>query len=266
MARHRPRAATASVRPEVATRRAGTTGRAGSARPGAALDRGALAPQLRAGLDALGLDRTLAEPLLDYLALLVKWNAVYNLTAVRDPRQMLAQHLLDSLAVVPLLAERLPRRSGLPSGQVIDVGSGAGLPGIVLAQAWPRAEVLLVEPIGKKAAFLRQCQSELALTNIQVAEARVESLEPARFKDPDLIICRAFASLAGYVTAIDRMVAPATTVAAMKGVWPADEIAALPPAWTLCESLRVEVPALDAERHLLLLQRLSQQRAHTPHR
>jgi 16S rRNA (guanine527-N7)-methyltransferase len=224
-----------------------------------AFDRTALAPPLRAGLDALGLDRTLAEPLLDYLALLVKWNAVYNLTAVRDPAQMLVQHLLDSLAVVPPLAPRLPRRAGLPGGQVVDVGSGGGLPGIVLAMAWPRAEVLLVEPVGKKAAFLRQCQAELALTNIRITEAHVESLGAAQCPAPDLIICRAFASLADYVAAIDRLAGPATTVAAMKGTWPADEIAALPPAWTLREALPLSVPDLDATRHLLLLQRASAQ-------
>ena len=218
-----------------------------------------LAPQLRAGLHTLGLDRALTEPLLDYLALLVKWNAVYNLTAVRDPRQMLVQHLLDSLAVVPPLAERLPRRAGSPAGQVVDVGSGGGLPGIVLAMAWPHAEVLLVEPVGKKAAFLRQCQAELALANIQVAEARVETLDTAPYPVPDLIVCRAFASLADYVTAIDRLAGPTTAVAAMKGVWPADEIAALPPAWRLHQALPLSVPGLDATRHLLVLQRVAEQ-------
>lgn len=204
----------------------------------------------------LGLPGSLAEPLLAYLALLVKWNAVYNLTAVRDPGQMLTQHLLDSLSIVTPLAERLPKRDGEPTGRLVDVGSGAGLPGIVLALAWPQVEVLLVEPVGKKAAFLRQCQAELALANLRVAATRVEALaglqrEPA----PDLIVCRAFASLADFVTSIDRLAGPASVVAAMKGVWPGDEIAALPQPWAVVAALPLQVPGLDAARHLLLLRR-----------
>ncbi|MBX3613525.1 MAG: 16S rRNA (guanine(527)-N(7))-methyltransferase RsmG [Burkholderiaceae bacterium] len=212
--------------------------------------------RLLAGLAELGLDSTLADRLLDYLALLVKWNGVYNLTAVREPAAMLRQHLLDSLSIVAPLAARLPQRDGAPAGRIIDVGSGAGLPGIVLALAWPRAKVVLVEPIGKKAAFLRQCQGELALTNLRVEATRIESLgEPEAGQPPDLVVCRAFASLADFATAIDRLVGPHTVIAAMKGAAPDDEVAALPAHWTVTEVLPLRVPELDAARHLVLMQR-----------
>ncbi len=225
-------------------------------------DRAALGSRLRAGLAALGQDESLAERLLDYLQLLDKWNGVYNLTAVRDPGQMLTQHLFDCLSIVAPLADRLAGRGDSPAGRVVDVGSGAGLPGIVLALAWPRAEVLLVEPVGKKAAFLRQCQAELALTNLKIAATRVEVLDEAqRQPAPDLIVCRAFASLADFVVAIDRLAGPATLVAAMKGVLPIDEIAALPPAWALVEALPLQVTELDAIRHLLLLRRAAHARS-----
>lgn len=225
-------------------------------RGSAALDREVLGSRLAAGLGELGLPGSLAARLLDYLALLVKWNAVYNLTAVRDPQQMLTQHLLDSLSIVAPLAAHLPQRDGAPAGRVVDVGSGAGLPGIVLALAWPRADILLVEPVGKKAAFLRQCQSELALTNLQVAGIRVEELDDSqRLPAPDLVVCRAFASLADYVASIDRLAGPSTVVAAMKGVMPDDEIADLPPTWAVFAALALQVPGLDAKRHLLLLRR-----------
>lgn len=222
----------------------------------AGFDRAALRERLLAGLAEFGLDASLADRLLDYLALLVKWNGVYNLTAVREPAAMLRQHLLDSLSVVAPLAARLPQRDGAPAGRIVDVGSGAGLPGIVLALAWPRVNVVLVEPVGKKAAFLRQCQGELALTNLRVEATRVESLGASdAAQAPDLVVCRAFASLADFATAIDRLVGPHTVIAAMKGAAPDDEIAALPAHWTVTEVLPLRVPELDAARHLVLMQR-----------
>lgn len=243
------------MQPEVPVPR--HSSRPDAARPRAGdFDRAALSQRLRAGLAVMGLDESLATRLLDYLALLVKWNGVYNLTAVRDPAQMLTQHLLDSLSIVAPLAARMPRRDGATAGRVVDVGSGAGLPGIVLAIAWPQAEVLLVESVGKKAAFLQHCRGELALTNLDVAAARVEALGDAQRQPvPDLIVCRAFASLADYVTAVDRITGPRTVVAAMKGVVPADEIAALPVPWTVASIQALQVPELAAARHLLLLQR-----------
>lgn len=275
--------ATASVQPDpVVNRRpperAGARGRPGRkpAHPAAdrssprgadlrrenGFDRALLSERLLSGLDSLGLDAGLASPLLDYLALLVKWNGVYNLTAVREPVEMLRQHLLDSLSIVVPLAARLPRRDGAPCGRVVDVGSGAGLPGIVLALAWPQAQVLLVEPIGKKAAFLRQCQAELALTNVSVAASRVEDLpEPAPGQAPDLVVCRAFASLADFAAAIARLAGPATLAAAMKGAVPGDEIAALPAGWSVTDVLPLRVPQLEAARHLVLMQHGIDERA-----
>ncbi|MCM5571188.1 16S rRNA (guanine(527)-N(7))-methyltransferase RsmG [Burkholderiaceae bacterium FT117] len=214
-------------------------------------DRDALEAELKAGVASLGL--VLPQPaigaLLDYLALLAKWNAVYNLTAVRDPRSMLVQHLLDSLAIVGPLSRKGPFRC------VVDVGSGGGLPGIVLAIVWPDTRIHLVEPVGKKAAFLRQCAVELALAHVEVHATHVESLEPGPSLDPDLIVCRAFASLADFAAGIERLAGPTTIVAAMKGVVPHDEIAALPEGWSVAEVVPLDVPRLDAERHLLLLDR-----------
>ncbi len=243
-----------ALREAARARRAEPASRKSAATP--AFDRRALGVRLAAGLDALDQPAALAEPLLDYLGLLLKWNAVYNLTAVRDPAQMLVQHLLDSLSIATPLAQRLPARGGQTTARVVDVGSGAGLPGIVLALAWPRADFLLVEPVGKKAAFLSQCRTELGLTHVTVAATRVEQLgEAERAPAPDLIVCRAFASLADFARSIDRLAGLRTLVAAMKGVRPAQEIAALPAGWALDEAIRLEVPELRAERHLVLLRR-----------
>lgn len=250
--------------------------------PSASLDRGALERELAAGLAQLHLELPDAAigKLLDYLALLSKWNAVYNLTAVREPRAMLVQHLLDSLAIVAPLAARgaapgnggesnggegdgasrtgaegEPPGSDAPYRCVVDVGSGGGLPGIVLAIVWPRTRIHLVEPVGKKAAFLRQCAVELALAHVEVHASRVEELEPGSSLAPDLILCRAFASLPDFVSGIEALVGPSTIVAAMKGIVPRDEIAALGGGWSVAEILPLQVPLLDAERHLLLLER-----------
>lgn len=245
--------------------------------PSASLDRGALERELAAGLAQLHLELPDAAigKLLDYLALLSKWNAVYNLTAVREPRAMLVQHLLDSLAIVAPLAARgaapgnggestaaestgaegEPPGSDAPYRCVVDVGSGGGLPGIVLAIVWPRTRIHLVEPVGKKAAFLRQCAVELALAHVEVHASRVEELQLGPALAPDLILCRAFASLPDFVSGIEALVGPSTLVAAMKGVVPRDEIAALGGGWSVAEILPLQVPLLDAERHLLLLER-----------
>jgi 16S rRNA (guanine527-N7)-methyltransferase len=201
---------------------------------------------LRDALAALGLalDDARIDLLLDYLGLLDKWNGVYNLTAIRDPDQMLVQHLVDSLAVIPVLAARL----ALDDARIADVGSGAGLPGIPLAIVHPGATVQLIEPVGKKSAFQRQCQAELGLRNLVVTNDRAESVTQAQ----DLVICRAFASLADFVIAARGMTGPATLLAAMKGQAPHDEIAALPPGLSV-ETVPIDVPLLDATRHLVLM-------------
>lgn len=198
--------------------------------PGAALDRGLAEIPLALPADA----RT---RLLDYVALLVKWNRTYNLTAVRDPLAMVAHHLLDSLAVLPHLPLSTDR------GRLADAGSGAGLPGIPLAMARPQWQVVLAESSQKKAAFLRQAAIELKLANVEVHEGRVEAWRPHQLFD--VVISRAFAALRDFIVACRHLVAPAGVLAAMKGVRPTD----LAPS---CSLIRLSVPLLDAERHLVL--------------
>ena len=181
-----------------------------------------------------------------YLALLVKWNKVYNLTAIRDPDEMVTHHLLDSLAVLPVLEKSAPtgRRFDLA-----DVGSGAGLPGLVLAIARPDWVVASVETVEKKAAFQRQAGIELGLANVSIYCQRVECLDK-RF---DAVISRAFTSLADFVRLAGHL---AETLWAMKGSYPADEIAALSAAgWRVAACHVLAVPGLAAERHLLQLER-----------
>ena len=197
---------------------------------------------LRRGLLALGvgLSDQQIEGLERYLALLEKWNRVYNLTAIREPERMVTHHLLDSLTILPHV--RGPR--------VLDVGSGAGLPGIPLALASPELAVTLLDSSHKKAAFLQQAVAELQLANTNVVTARVESWQTdARY---DTIVSRAFADLGEFVSAAARLLAPGGTIAAMKGVHPHDEIERLPAGFRVREILRLDVPLLDAERHLVL--------------
>lgn len=215
------------------------------------------------GLQVLGLalPPTARQALLDYLALMLKWNRVYNLTAIRDPRQMLTQHLLDSLAIVPPLQQRLADRR--PPLLVVDVGSGAGLPGVPLAVAWPQTHVTMVEPVGKKTAFIQHAIGALGLTHAACAQCRVEQLRQwpgTRLygldrRPPDLIISRAFASLADFARSVDAIAGPQTCVAAMKGALPLEEINDLPPGWQVDESIPVSVPGLNAQRHLILFRR-----------
>ena len=198
---------------------------------------------LARGLDALGLALTPAvrSKLLDYLALIEKWNRVYNLTAVREPRQMLAHHLLDSLAVAPHLT----------GATLADVGSGAGLPGIPLALARPQLAVTLIESSHKKAAFLKQAAIELELANVEVVNARVEAwAAPRRF---DVVISRAFSDLPEFVALAGRLCADGGVLAAMKGVHPFEELAQLPAPYRTRTVIPLTVPGLDAERHLVLI-------------
>ncbi|MEX3691688.1 16S rRNA (guanine(527)-N(7))-methyltransferase RsmG [Paraburkholderia sp. BR14263] len=221
------------------------TGR--SRQPGIA-DRDALARLLKEGAQALGVELTERqhEQLLDYVALLAKWNAVYNLTAIRDPRQMLIQHILDSLSIVP----HLPARA---DATVLDVGSGGGLPGIVLAIVRPDCQVTLNDIVQKKSAFQSQAKAELGLANLSVVTGRVESLRPGIevSKKFDLIVSRAFADLADFVTLARHLVAEGGAIWAMKGVHPEDEIERLPAGTRALNTIRLSVPMLDAERHLI---------------
>jgi 16S rRNA (guanine527-N7)-methyltransferase len=196
---------------------------------------------LASGLDELGiqLTRETQEKLLEYLALVRKWNRTYNLTAVREPQQMLTHHVLDSLAAVP----------HLPGKRIIDVGSGAGLPGIPLALAMPAAQISLVESNHKKHTFLQQALIELSLKNAEAVNVRVEAWDtPRRF---DVVISRAFSDLAEFVTLAGRLCAADGVIVAMKGVYPYEELAQLPQGYRVEDVIPLHVPGMDAERHLV---------------
>lgn len=205
-------------------------------------------PTLEAGLDALGLERSHAEPLLAYLALLARWNATYNLTAVRDPLEMVTRHLLDSLAIHPHVDTLAAR-----GGRLADLGTGPGLPGIPLAIVKPGLQVLLVESNGKKARFLREALRTLGLANAQVAESRIEAAGPAGAFDA--ITARALATLPEILALGAHLLKPDGCLLAMKGQLPHDEIAALPAPWRVRASHRLAVPGLGAERHLVVVGR-----------
>ena len=205
--------------------------------------------QLRQGLGAFGLDlsATTQSKLLDYVALLKKWNGTYNLTAIRDEGEMVTQHLLDSLSVLPALQE-----SALATRRWADVGSGAGLPGIPLAIVRPDLDMTLIEAVEKKSAFQRQAKIELGLTNITVANGRVEDISGGQF---DAVVSRAFAELSDFVRLAGHLLAPDGKLYAMKGLLPEEEISHLPPTWAVVECAKLSVPGLDAQRHLIVLER-----------
>jgi 16S rRNA (guanine527-N7)-methyltransferase len=208
-----------------------------------------LAQALQADAAAMGwaLPDAAAARLATYRALLAKWNDTYNLTALRDPAQMRTQHLADCLAVVAPLRRHA---AGRPL-RVLDVGSGGGLPGVVLAIVEPAWDVTCVDTVGKKAAFVRQVAAELGLPNLHAEHARVEALRAA--KPFDLITSRAFASLPDFVRLTRPLLAPAGAWMAMKGKRPDDEIAALPPGVQLQVVEPLQVPGLEAERCLVWL-------------
>jgi len=205
--------------------------------------------QLIVGVRELGLE--LAESqitqLLDYLALIQKWNKVYNLTAVRDPAEMLTHHLLDSLAAV----QPLRRQTGSQPISLLDVGSGAGLPGIVFAICCPEVRVDCVDTVGKKAAFIQQAAVTLRLPNLRGVHARVESLSGPY----DIVCSRAFASLADFVAWSDGALGEEGVWLAMKGKRPDDEIAALPAGVQMFHVEQLQVPGLHAERCIVWLKR-----------
>lgn len=198
------------------------------------------------GLVALGLDLPEATQtsLIAFGELLLKWNRVYNLTAIRAPQEVVTHHLLDSLAVLPHLGE---------VARLADIGSGGGLPGIPLAIARPDLEVVSVETVNKKAAFQQQARIELGLTNFRAENVRVEKLVPAQPFDG--VISRAFSELALFVELAGHLLAPGGRMFAMKGVYPEEEIARLPAGWHVADTARLTVPGLAAERLLIILQR-----------
>ena len=222
-----------------------------------------LTPVLERGLAALGmsLGPQAVTRLLDYVALIDRWNRVYNLTAVREPAQMVVQHVLDSLAVIPALHHQLAasvRSTGsgsVPGGtsRILDVGSGAGLPGVVWAVAEARWTLTCVDAVAKKAGFIRQVGVELGLQNLHAVHARVENLPTS--EPYDVVTSRAFASLSDFVVLTRDLVSSAGCWLAMKGRVPDDEMAALPSDVRVFHVERLAVPGLDAERCLIWLKR-----------
>jgi 16S rRNA (guanine527-N7)-methyltransferase len=203
---------------------------------------------LAAGLAALGvpLGAEQQRKLAAYLALLAKWNKTYNLTAIREPARMVTHHLLDALAVVPHLPSALQLR-------ILDVGSGGGVPGIPLAIARPDAHVVLVDASHKKATFLVQAAIELGLSNVESHAVRIEDYAPAA--PFDIVISRAFADLAAFAFASARHLAPEGRLFAMKGVHPHEEIALLGDDVEVLASPALQIPGMDASRHLIIMQR-----------
>ena len=195
------------------------------------------------------LTETQASKLLDYLDLLQKWNKAYNLTAVRERSAMLTQHLLDSLSIVP----------HLPPGDLLDVGSGGGLPGIPLAILQPERSITLIDTVGKKVAFLKQAVMTLGLKNLQAVSDRIESWQPLANSPAShaggyaLITARAYATLATLVGQTRRLLAENGAWYAMKGVFPDAEMAELPPDVVVKAVIPLQVPDLGAERHLVVL-------------
>jgi 16S rRNA (guanine527-N7)-methyltransferase len=219
-----------------------------------------LATELAQGLSKLGLDVNALQQgqLLDYLGLIAKWNKVYNLTSVRNPAEMLTHHLLDSLAIIPALRRHL--QAQLPDSlanhtpiRVLDVGSGAGLPGTVLAIVCPELDVTCVDTVAKKAAFIQNTAITLKLSNLRGVHARVEEIQAEPF---DVVTSRAFSSLVDFVSLTRFHVKqPAGVWLAMKGKHPADELAGLPADVAVFHVEQLEVPGLGAERCLVWMRK-----------
>lgn len=184
----------------------------------------------------LELSASVLARLLDYQAELIKWNGAYNLTAIRDPAEMTVKHLLDSLTLLPHV-----------QGRLLDVGAGAGLPGIVLAIANPALSVTVLDSNGKKARFMRHAQRSLGLGNVEVVESRVEGFQPVL--GFDCIVSRAFASLADFFDKTAHLLASGGVWVAMKGKLDEQEIAGVPANVGIRETRRLRVPGLDEERH-----------------
>ena len=216
----------------------------------------ALQNRLQTGAEALGLalDSAQLTLLMDFLVLLQKWNKVYNLTAVRDPEEMLTHHLLDSLAAVLPLRRHVAQAGLAAPVRLLDVGSGGGLPGVVFAICCPGVDVSCVDTVGKKAAFIQQVAVQLRLPNLHGVHARVESLVTPF----EVVSCRAFAALADFTTWSRQALAPHGVWLAMKGKHPEEELAALPADVQVFHVEQLAVPGLDAERCIVWMRPAAQ--------
>ena len=210
---------------------------------------------LTTGLQRLGLSLSESQvtQLLDYLALLQKWNKVYNLTAVRNPGEMMTHHLLDSLAAI---APLLRQTAGEPI-KLLDVGSGGGLPGVVIAIVCPQIDVSCVDTVGKKAAFIQQAAATLKLPNLRGVHARVETLTAEQGGGFDVVCSRAFASLVDFTTWSRAALKAGGVWMAMKGKHPEEELAALPNDVAVFHVEQLQVPGLDAERCIIWMRPLA---------
>lgn len=209
-------------------------------------DRNTLAQVLKEGIAEMQLDVSPAQQnqLMDYLGLMFKWNSVYNLTSLRDPMQMVTHHLLDSLAAVPAFAA---------ARNVLDVGSGGGLPGIVLAIVRPDMKVSMIDTVHKKTAFLTQVKAELGLANVTVYTMKVQELDVSdKF---DVITSRAFADLSDFIDWSSHLLAEGGRYIALKGVAPEEERQRVPAEWKVTGLEPLQVPRLGAERHLVFIER-----------
>jgi 16S rRNA (guanine527-N7)-methyltransferase len=204
-----------------------------------------LAAELRPGLIDLGFsDESLASQLVQYLTLLVQWNRAYNLTAIRDPQEMLSKHLLDSLSIHPHV-----------NGTLADIGTGPGLPGSPLALAMPELQLSLIETAGKKARFLREAVRQLGLAGrVRVHDARAQDVPESATHD--CLAARAFGTLGQILAAGGHLLKPGGRLLAMKGRVPTDEITALPHGYRHLATHPLAVPGLDAERHLVIVEKL----------
>ena len=204
----------------------------------------ALESTLKKGINKLGLELNdhQIDQLISYLNLLIKWNKAYNLTAVRDPLEMVNRHLIDSLSIVPYIKGK----------RIIDVGSGPGLPGIPMAICYPELPVTTLDSNGKKTRFQLQVKTELSLENLTVVNDRVENCE---FEPFDQVISRAFASIEDMIKWTHQLCNKEGVFLAMKGLYPEDELSALPDGFELKTCHRLQVPETDGERHLLVLGR-----------
>ena len=213
---------------------------------------------LQQGLSVMRLElsETMKSKLLAYVALLGKWNRTYNLTAIREEGDMVTQHLLDSLSLLCALPG--PHEKSITGGAAsseqrwADVGSGAGLPGIPLAIVRPDVGMTLIEAVEKKSAFQRQAKIELGLSNVMVHCGRVEELSGGLFA---AVISRAFADLSEFIRLAGHLLAPSGRLYAMKGLVPEDEIRQLPTGWTVLDCRKLSIPGLDAQRHLIILEK-----------
>ncbi|MFZ6754960.1 16S rRNA (guanine(527)-N(7))-methyltransferase RsmG [Undibacterium sp. Dicai25W] len=209
-------------------------------------DTSALRNMLADGVQELDLALTSAQidKMIVYLLLLSKWNSVYNLTAIRDPKEMVKQHLLDSLSAAPAFVN---------AKNVLDVGAGGGLPGMMLAITYPDTRVSMIDTVSKKTAFLSQAKTELGLTNVTVHTGRVEALQvKEKF---DVITSRAFSELCNFINWSGHLLADGGQFIAMKGVAPAQEIERLPEGWQVTGMQALSVPGLQAERHLVFVKK-----------